>query len=148
MTHTPIDPAFDARVRASFARQGIMAHLGARLLRVAPGICEIELPYRPELGQQDGFFHAGVLTTIADSAGGYAAFSLMPATARVLTVELKINLLAPAAGERAIARGMVQKAGRTLSVVQSEVRVVQAAAERPVALMLATMIAVPADDRS
>src|SRR5688500_12604312 len=123
MLPTPSDPDFAARVRDSFGRQGAMAHLGARLADVAPGACTIELPYRPELSQQDGFFHAGVITTIADSAAGYAAFTLMPAQARVLTVELKINLMAPAAGELAIARGMVQRAGRTLTVVQAEVEV-------------------------
>jgi uncharacterized protein (TIGR00369 family) len=101
---TPSDPDFAARVRDSFDRQGIMRHLGARLSQLEPGFCEIELPFRPELSQQDGFFHAGALTTIADSAAGYAAFTLMPTDARVLTVELKINLLAPGAGERAIAR--------------------------------------------
>jgi uncharacterized protein (TIGR00369 family) len=137
---TPSDPDFAARVRDSFDRQGIMRHLGARLSRIEPGFCEIELPFRPELSQQDGFFHAGALTTIADSAAGYAAFTLMPADARVLTVELKVNLLAPGAGERAVARGMVQKAGRTLTVVQADVHVVRAGVESRVAILLATMI--------
>jgi uncharacterized protein (TIGR00369 family) len=136
----PSDPDFAARVRDSFDRQGIMRHLGARLARVEPGRCEIELPFRPELSQQDGFFHAGALTTIADSAAGYAAFTLMPADARVLTVEFKVNLLAPGAGERAIARGMVQKAGRTRTVAQAEVHVGRAGVESRVAILLATMI--------
>jgi uncharacterized protein (TIGR00369 family) len=136
-----------AAVRASFARQGMMDLLGARLALVEPGTCVIELPFRPELSQQDGFFHAGALTTIADSAAGYAALSLMPPGARVLTVELKINLLAPGVGELALARGLVQKAGRTLTVVQSEVLVRRGAEETRVALMLATMIALPAGGR-
>jgi len=133
-----------AAVRDSFARQGIMTLLGARLTEVAAGACTIELPFRPELGQQDGFFHAGAVTTIADSAAGYAALSLMPAGSRVLTVELKINLLAPAVGSLAVARGLVQKAGRTLTVVQSEVHVRRDGGhETKVALMLATMIRLP-----
>lgn len=128
------------RVRDSFARQGFMAHLGARLGAVGPGSCTVELPFRPELGQQDGYFHAGALATIADNAAGYAALTLMPPGARVLTVELKINLMAPGLGELAVARGTVQKAGRTLTVVQSEVDVVRAGRTQRVALMLATMI--------
>ena len=96
---TPKDPEFEARVRASFGRQGIMTLIGARLTRVEPGLVEIELPYRADLTQQYGFFHAGITSTIADSAGGYAAYSLMPAGTSVLTTEFKINLLAPAEGE-------------------------------------------------
>jgi uncharacterized protein (TIGR00369 family) len=110
------DPAFEARVRASFARQGVMTTIGARLTRVAAGAVEIELPFRSDLTQQHGFVHAGVITTIADSACGYAAFSLMPAEASVLTVEYKVNLLAPARGDRFVARGRVVKPGRTLTV--------------------------------
>lgn len=139
MDFTPSDPDFERRTRASFARQGIMELLGARLTRVAPGGCEIELPYRPALSQQDGFFHAGSIATIADSAAGYAAFTLMPAGARVLSVEFKINLLAPAQGERAIARGLVHKAGRTLTTAQADVHVVRDGEEIRVALLLATM---------
>jgi uncharacterized protein (TIGR00369 family) len=124
----------------------MMAHLGARLTEVGPGACTIELPFRPELSQQDGFFHAGALTTIADSAAGYAGLTLMPPKARVLTVELKINLLAPGRGELAVARGLVHKAGRTLTVAQAEVWVRRAGGEEVrVALMLATLIALPAE---
>ena len=129
-----------ARVAASFAAQGIMAHLGALLVRVEPGICEIELPYRQELSQQDGFFHAGAVVTVADSAAGYAAFSLMPAGHRVLTVELKVNLMAPARGERIVARGRVRKAGRTLSVVETEVTAHAGATATVCALLLGTVI--------
>lgn len=137
----PPDPGFAERVRTSFSAQGVMRHLGAELQLVEPGRCVVALPFRAELTQQDGFFHAGVLTTIADSAAGYAAFTLMPADARVLTVELKINLLAPARGARAIARGEVVRAGRTLTVTRAEVVVTREGAEVAVALLQATMIA-------
>jgi uncharacterized protein (TIGR00369 family) len=113
---TPSDPDFERRTRASFAKQGIMAHLGATLERVEPGRVEIALPFRPELSQQHGFFHAGALATIADSAGGYAGFTLFPPDAGVLTVEFKINLLAAADGERLLAAGEVIRSGRTLTV--------------------------------
>jgi uncharacterized protein (TIGR00369 family) len=114
--HHPADPGFEARTRASFARQGIMSHLGATLDRVEPGRVEISVSFRPELSQQHGFFHAGVISTIADSAGGYAGFTLFPAQAGVLTVEFKIHLLAAADGERALAAGEVIRSGRTLTV--------------------------------
>jgi uncharacterized protein (TIGR00369 family) len=135
------DPAFEARVRASFARQGVMTTIGARLTRVAAGAVEIELPFRSDLTQQHGFVHAGVITTIADSACGYAAFSLMPAEASVLTVEYKVNLLAPARGDRFVARGRVVKPGRTLTVCAADVVAVTAAGETPVSTMLATLMA-------
>jgi len=112
----PADPGFEQRTRASFARQGIMAHIGATLERVEPGRVEIALAFRPELSQQHGFFHAGVISTIADTAGGYAGFTLFPADAAVLTVEFKIHLLAAADGERALAAGEVIRVGRTLTV--------------------------------
>jgi len=112
----PPDPEFERRTRASFARQGIMELLGATMDRVEAGRIEISLPFRPQLSQQHGFFHAGVISTIADSAGGYAGFTLFPADAGVLTVEFKINLLAAADGERAIAAGEVIRSGRTLTV--------------------------------
>ncbi|HET6469490.1 MAG TPA: PaaI family thioesterase [Geminicoccaceae bacterium] len=136
----PVDPAYAERVRASFARQGLLAHMGAALTLIEPGRVEIALPFRPEVTQQHGFFHAGAVTTIADTAAGYAAYTLMPAGSSVLTVELKINLVAPAQGERLVARGRVRKAGRTLTVVEAEVVGQQGGAETPVALMLATMI--------
>jgi uncharacterized protein (TIGR00369 family) len=118
---TPKDPGFEARVRASFGRQGIMTLIGARMTRVEPGLVEIELPYRADLTQQHGFVHAGITSTIADSAGGYAAYSLMPAGASVLTTEFKINLLAPADGEFLRACGRVVKPGRTLTVCDVDV---------------------------
>ena len=119
----PADPGFEARTRESFARQGAMAHLGAALGRVEPGVVEIALDFRPELSQQHGFFHAGIVATVADSAGGYAAYTLFPAEAGVLTVEFKVNLMAPADGDRIVATGRVLRAGRTLTVAQFDVHV-------------------------
>jgi len=114
----PADPGFEARVRASFARQGAMAHLGAELVRVEPGRVDIAMAYRPELAQQHGFFHAGLVSTIMDTAGGYAGFTLFPLDAAVLTVEFKVNLIAAADGERVVAEGRVIRSGRTLTVCQ------------------------------
>ncbi len=107
---------FEQAVRSSFDAQGIMHLLGATMPTIEPGFCVIELPFSPNLTQQDGFFHAGATSTIADSAGGYAALSLMPAGARVLTVEFKINLLAPARGDRLRAEAAVIKSGKNLTV--------------------------------
>ena len=137
---TPKDPDFEARVRASFARQGIMELIGARLTRVEPGLVEIELPYRADLTQQHGFFHAGITSTIADSAGGYAAFSLMPAEASVLTTEFKINLLAPAEGELLRALGRVVRPGRLLTVCDVDVFALKDGAAKPCAKLLETLM--------
>ena len=109
---------YEQRVRDSFGRQGAMGLLGAVLGRIEPGTVEIELPFRPELTQQHGFFHAGMVATVADSAGGYAAYSVFPADASVLTVEFKVNLIAPADGERVRAVGQVIRSGRTLTVCE------------------------------
>lgn len=136
----PPDPNFETRVRASFAAQPMMRTLGARIIRVAPGAVQIELPFNPALTQQDGFIHAGAITSIVDSACGYAAFSLMPADAAVLTVEFKVNLLNPARGERFVAIGKVVKPGRTLTVCSGEVVAYADGATRPVAMMQATMM--------
>lgn len=136
----PQDPDFAGRVRESFARQRIMDLLGARMTRVEPGEVEIELPFRPDLCQQHGFFHAGVTSTIADSAGGYAGFSLFPAEASVLTVEFKVNLLAPADGELLRAVGRVIKTGRTLTVTEAEVTVVKNGGARACAHMVQTLM--------
>ena len=122
----PADADFEQRARDSFAKQGIMDHIGAKLDVVRPGHVEISLSFRPELSQQHGFFHAGVISTIADSAGGYAGFTLFPADACVLTVEYKINLLAAADGERAIAVGEVIRSGRTLTVCRIDAYVEKA----------------------
>jgi uncharacterized protein (TIGR00369 family) len=134
------NPGFAARVRASFARQRIMAFLGAELSRIEPGFCEIELPFKDELCQQHGFFHGGVIGTIADSAGGYAGFSLMPEDASVLTVEYKLNLVAPADGECLVARGRVIKPGRTLMVSRADVSVRKDDRETLCATLLQTLM--------
>jgi uncharacterized protein (TIGR00369 family) len=138
----PRDPDFAARVRASFARQPFMATLGARLARVAAGEVDIELPFRGDLTQQHGFMHGGAVTAIADTACGYAAYTLMPADAGVLSVEFKINLVAPAAGEIMIARGRVTRSGRTLTVGTGEVWAAAGRSETLVATLLGTMMTV------
>lgn len=136
----PKDADFAERVRASFARQTVMGLIGARLGRVEPGEVEIELPFRPDLCQQHGFFHAGVTSTIADSAAGYAGYSLFPADSSVLTVEFKISLLAPADGELLRAVGRVVKAGRTLTVTEAEVSVVKNGSAKACARLSQTLI--------
>ena len=130
------------RVRRSFGRQRFMATLGAALERVAPGEVDIRLPFRDELTQQHGFLHAGAVTSVVDSACGYAALTLMPPGAAVLTVEFKVNLLAPAQGEGFVARARVLKAGRTVTVCQGQVFALQGGEERLVAAMTATLMAV------
>jgi uncharacterized protein (TIGR00369 family) len=140
MSFQPSDPHYEDRVRASFARQRFMELLGAQLLSVQPGSCEILLPYREELSQQHGFFHAGTIATIADNAAGYAAYSLMDADSSVLTVEFKLNLLAPGNGAALIARGRVIKPGRTLTVCQSDVFVSSNGEEKQCAVALITLI--------
>ncbi|HWH48152.1 MAG TPA: PaaI family thioesterase [Burkholderiales bacterium] len=134
------NPAYAERVRSSFDRQKIMALLGAQLVRLEPGECEIHLPFKPELSQQHGYYHGGIIGTIADSAGGYAAFTLMPENASVLTVEYKMNLLAPGDGELLVARGRVLKAGRTLVVAQVEAGVVKGGRETLCATLLQTLM--------
>ncbi|ABS68331.1 thioesterase superfamily protein [Xanthobacter versatilis] len=118
---TPPDPAFEAKVRESFARQPFMATLGAALGAVEPGRAEVVLPYGEGVTQQHGFFHGGAIGAIADTAGGYAAFTLFPPNSTVLTVEYKINIMAPGKGERLIAVGEVTRSGRTLTIVRVEV---------------------------
>lgn len=121
MVHHPLNPSFAVEVQQSFARQAFMQLIGAELGRIEPGIVEITLPYRTELTQQNGFVHAGIVTTIADTACGYAAYSLMPAGAAVLSVEFKVNLLRPAKGDKFLARAEVVKPGKTLTVVKADV---------------------------
>ncbi|MFD4001969.1 PaaI family thioesterase [Streptomyces rubiginosohelvolus] len=118
-------PAVQKRIRESFDRQGLMAHLGARLTHIGPGRVHLVLPARPEVTQQHGYIHAGATSAIADSAGGYAALTLFGENSEVLTVEYKINLLAPAAGTHLEAIGTVLKFGRTLTVCQLEVHGIQ-----------------------
>ena len=134
------DPNFETRIRSSFERQGIMKTIGARLLSVAPGEVRIELPWSEAVTQQHGFVHAGILSTIADNACGYAAYTLMPADSEVLGVENKINFLAPARGERFVSVGRVVKAGRTLAVCAGEVWAYDNGTESLVAVMQTTMM--------
>jgi uncharacterized protein (TIGR00369 family) len=130
------------RISESFARQGFMRHLGAELTHVEPGRVHIVLPYRSELTQQDGYIHAGATSAIADSAGGYAAFTLFPPGTAVLTVEYKINLVAPAEGERLEAEGVVLRSGRTLTVCRLEVYAVTGTERTLVATGQQTVICV------
>lgn len=136
------DPDFEARVRTSFARQGAMTLLGASVDQVAPGQVDLLLPFRPDLSQQHGLFHGGFIATLCDSACGYAALTLMPAGSEVLTVEFKINFMAPARGDYLLARGRVVRSGRTVTVCQGEVLMVDGGQEQTVATMLATMMTV------
>jgi uncharacterized protein (TIGR00369 family) len=134
------DPAWREKVQQSFDRQGIQDHLGARLTKIEPGHVEIELPFKPELAQQHGFYHAGVLATIADTAGGYAGYTLMPAGASVLAVEFKINFLAPADGERVLAIGKVVRPGRNITATEFEVVSFKDGEARPCAVGLQSLI--------
>lgn len=136
----PLDDDIVARVRASFARQGAMATLGAALTDIAVGRVAISLPIEQRLSQQDGFLHAGVVVAALDSACGYAALTLMPDDAEVLTVELKVNLLAPADGNSLVAEGEVVRAGRTLTVCRGDAYTEQGSGRVHVATMLATMV--------
>ncbi len=136
----PANADFEARVRASFARQNIMDLIDADLVRVEPGCCEIRLPYREDLTQQHGFFHGGITTTVADSACGYAGFTLMPADSSVLTIEYKVNFLAPADGDLLVATGTVVKPGRAIIVSEARVVVVKDGRERACATMTETMM--------
>ncbi|HYJ80261.1 MAG TPA: PaaI family thioesterase [Longimicrobiaceae bacterium] len=141
MSAQPHDPGFEARVRDSFARQAAMRTIGAELAHVAAGEVDIRLPFRADLTQQHGFLHAGIVAAVADSACGYAALTLMPADAGVVSVEFKVNLLAPAAGDAFVARARVTRSGRTLSVCTADVYALRGGEERLVATMLGTMMA-------
>lgn len=142
MTLVPKDSNFVEKVRDSFSRQPVMTLIGAELTRIEAGMVDIKLKYREDLTQQNGFLHAGITATIADSACGYAAFTLMPAETDVLTAEYKINLLSPAKGDYFFAEGRVLKAGKTLSVVRSDVFTFTKDEKKMVATMLATVVGV------
>ena len=144
---TPRDAEAEARVRAGFEAQPMMRTLGAELASARPGDVEIVLPFRSDLAQHHGFLHAAATTAIADSACGFAALSLMPADRDVLSVEFKVNLLAPAQGERFVAAGRVLRAGRTLTVCAADVWAERGGARTLVAAMQATMIGVDAAPR-
>lgn len=137
---TPSTPDFEYRVRSSFSQQSVMNLIGAKIVKVVPGEVDIQIPFRKDLTQQHGFLHAGIITTIVDSACGYAALSLMPTDASVLTVEFKVNFLSPAKGEWFIAKGKVVKPGRTITVCSGEVFTLGAEEPKLIATMTATML--------
>ena len=141
MCFDPLDLNYKEKVRSSFSRQKFMHYIGAKLVEIRPGYCEIHIPYKSELCQQHAFFHAGVIGTVADNTGGYAAFTLMPTDSSILTVEYKLNLIAPGDGELLIAHGQVIKSGHTLTICRSEVFVVKNGDERLCATSLMTLIA-------
>ena len=143
MMRPPSNPSFADEVRQSFAKQAIMGLIGGELTRVEPGVVEITLPYRADLTQQDGYVHAGIVATIADSACGYAAYSLMPPESEVLAVEFKVNLMRPAKGERFVAHAEVIKPGRTLTVVRADVFATSGGERQLVATMQGTMMRLP-----
>lgn len=143
MTFTAKNPAYESTVRDSFARQPLMTTIGARLVLVTPGEVHVALDHAPALTQQNGYLHAGAITSIADTACGYAAFSLAAADSDVLAVEFKINLMAPARAPSFIARARVLRAGRTLSVCLADVCGVSDGTEELVATMLSTIIIRP-----
>lgn len=136
----PANPNYAAEVERGFARQGVMETLGAYLISVTPGQVEIGVDFRHDLTQQHGYLHAGVITTIVDSACGFAAYTLMPPGSGVLTVEYKVNFLAPASGEQFVASGRVIKPGRTLTVCSGEVVALQNGERKTIAVMQATMM--------
>ncbi|HEU4987140.1 MAG TPA: PaaI family thioesterase [Rhizobiaceae bacterium] len=144
MASNPItDPDYEDRVRSSFARQKAMTTIGAQLTMVTPGVIEIEMPHSDALTQQHGFLHAGIISTALDSACGYAAYSLMPADAAVLTIEFKVNLLAPGKGQRFLFRGAVTKPGRTIIVADGQAYAFDGDGEaKLIATMTGTMMTV------
>lgn len=137
---TPSFAGYADRVRESFSRQGAMRLIGARVEDVTPGYCALTLVPRADLTQQHGYVHAGIVSTIVDSAGGYAGFTLFPEDASVLTVEFKLNLLAPAEGDRLVAEGFVVKPGRTLTITRGEVHAERDGKRTLVALMQQTLM--------
>ncbi|GJM31016.1 MAG: thioesterase superfamily protein [Saprospiraceae bacterium] len=136
----PPDPDFANRIKESFSNQKFMSLIGAKLVDVQPGYCEIHLPFRDDLTQQHGYFHAAVTTSIADSGAGYAAFTLMPTGHEVLSVEFKVNLLTPGQGKLLIAKAYVLKTGRTLTVCRADVFVIKDGQEKLCAAAQVTLI--------
>ena len=141
MSFQPLDPDFENKIRESFYRQEFMDFSGPEISDMGPGYCEIQVPYKKELSQQHGYFHGGVIGTLADNSGGYAAFTLMPPDASILTVEYKLNLTAPGDGEFLIARAQVIKPGRTLTICRPEVFVVKNGVKTLCAAALMTLMA-------
>lgn len=141
MSFTALDPNFKQKISDSFTRQPFMRFIGAHLVAVEPGYCEIHLPYHQNLAQQHAYFHGGMIGTIADNSAGYAAYSLMPFDSSILTVEYKLNLVAPGDGDLLIGRGQVIKPGRTLTVSKADIFVVKAGVEKLCATSLVTLMA-------
>jgi uncharacterized protein (TIGR00369 family) len=140
MTFTPQFPDYRSKVEQSFASQKFMEHIGAELVDVQPGYCEMHVPFNENLTQQNGFFHAGVISTVADNVGGYASLSLMKEHSMVLSVEFKVNLMRPGAGEKLIGKGQVLKYGKTLTVCKADVFIVKDGVEKLCAAAQLTMI--------
>ncbi|WP_353193314.1 PaaI family thioesterase [Pandoraea pnomenusa] len=141
----PLDDAVAAKIRASFDKQGVMSHWGARISHLADGHCEITLPFSDKVNQQHGFFHGGVIGAIADSAGGYAGYTRLAVTQELVTAEYKLNILAPGKGDTLVGRGQVVKAGRSLIVTTAELFVVDDGKWTLCALMQQTLFPLPAD---
>jgi uncharacterized protein (TIGR00369 family) len=141
----PKYPDYQAKIKKSFADQAVMKTIGASIEAIGAGEIEIEFPYQSSLTQQNGFIHAGIVSTVLDSACGYAAFSLMPEDASVLTIEFKVNLLSPAKGDRFRGYGKVKKAGRTISVAEAELYAFSDQGKKLVATMVGTLMAINND---
>lgn len=140
-----LEPTIEQRVRASFARQELINTLNGQIAHISPGELHIEAPFDKRFTQQDGFLHAGIVTSLIDSACGYAAYTLMPDESRVLTVEFKVNFLNPAQGERFRAEGRVVKPGKTISVCEGKFYSLDNGQESLIAMMQATMICIQKD---
>ena len=139
----PLPAGIEEKIRASFAAQGLMRHWGARMLTLAPGRCVVELPFSDKVSQQHGYFHGGAIGALADIAGGYAGYTMIGADDGILTVEYKLNILAPGVGARLIGRGRVVRAGRTLTVTTADIVAVRDGVEKPVAVMQQTLYTMP-----
>ena len=140
---TAPNPDFERMAREQFEAQPFMRHVGAQLISISPGRCEMHLPYRPELTQQNGFFHGGLIASLADNAGGAAGYSLLPPDRIALTVEFKVNIMAPGKGDLLIARGQVVRAGKTLTVCRADVFSVSGGQEKACATCLMTLMSIP-----
>lgn len=139
----PLSSALVAKIRASFAAQGLMRHFGARMLALGPGRCEVELPFSDKVTQQHGYFHGGAIGALADIAGGYSGYTMIGLDDAILTVEYKLNILAPGAGERLVGRGRVLRSGRTLTVTTADVFALRDGVEKHIAVMQQTLFTMP-----
>ncbi|KZC98243.1 PaaI family thioesterase [Oceanibaculum pacificum] len=147
MSLTIRDPDYETRVRRAFDGQRYMHFIGASLISVTPGGCEIRLPYRPELSQHDGFFHGGVIGAIADNACGFASYTVAAADQSILTVEYKLNIISPGIGAALVARGRIVKPGRRLVIAQADVHALREGREKLVATSLSTLMLLDPGER-